>query len=160
MGIGINLSIAGPSSQSIKVNTVDLPGVRGALQASVGGSRSLPGNPLGVLGKVFIQSSGNNGMTPDKVVYVSEDIEPDTYRVNMVSLNYQGRIVSPNNPNSGRIPMFEKDQNGAIVPTRDANAALALQNALANAANAGGTTGASAARQGGMAGRERMAIVP
>lgn len=149
MAIGLNLGLSGPSSQSTAIKATELTGVRNALDSSVGGGK-LPAIGTSVMGKVFVQSAENNGLTPDKVVYVSQETVGDeknapTYSANMISLNYQGYVTSPNVPSLSYIPMFYKDGNGALVAVPEANAALAEQRALAMAANSSNTSAAGAA---------------
>lgn len=160
MSIGIDLSVAGPAFQSIPVKAVELPGVRDALKASIDSSKRLPYNPEGLLGKVFIQSSGNNGVTKDKIVYIDKDDTTENgYRKNMISLSSDGKVVSQDNPRGKRVSFFEVNSRGAIVPTKDGSSHLSRAMADAQAANADGISprGARGAVEDGalMGGRER-----
>jgi hypothetical protein len=135
MNVGIDLSINAPLVQSVKVSSMDLPAVRDALERSV--KKPLPSVATGVLGKVFIQSAGNNGLSPDRVVFVTEDGSGTGYNLNQVALEYDGVVVGAT-PDSGRIPFFQPNANGAIVANPRAAAALGAQNAMAMTATAPG----------------------
>ncbi len=158
MALGLNLGLEGPSDKSIAIKASELTGWRNALDTSVGGGK-LPGIGTGVLGKVFIQSSENNGVTPDKVVYVSQDSMPTkdkaaTYSVNMLSLNYKGAMVGPNDPSDSYVPIFERDANGAVVATRAGNDAIGRVRAYSMAAASNVTSpdgSVAAAHNGGAA---------
>jgi hypothetical protein len=143
MAIGINLGMDGAANQSKSFGAKELSGVHSALQSSIGSRQLLPSADTGVLGKTFIQSSGNNGLTPDKVVYVSEEADPNSknnsgtvYKVNAITLDYDGYRVDSESPNQNHIPFFLV-RNGSIVPNPEASGAIAAQRSLLNVATAG-----------------------
>ncbi len=155
MGLGIDLSVTGPVSQSIPITVTQLPGARDSFQAAIDPSRRLPSNPEGLMGKTFYQESGNDGVSGMKVTWVSKDItapgEAARYHVNMETVDYDGYMLRRVAPGEGRVKMFKKNANGAVVPTDEANEALARQNAMANTAAGGSTSArgaAAAARRG------------
>ena len=161
MGLGLNLGMDGPSHHFIAVPGAKLPAWHDALDSSIGGGK-LPSVATSVLGKVFIQSAENNGISPDKVVYVSNDTRcsgadcttrDNAYAVNMLSLDYDGYATSPKIPALSQVPIFYKDDRGAIRFTPKANSELAAVRALALAA-ASGTTSAQSAQSSAVMGSE------
>ncbi|OGR89943.1 MAG: hypothetical protein A2992_01020 [Elusimicrobia bacterium RIFCSPLOWO2_01_FULL_59_12] len=167
MGIGLDLSVSGPIIDSVKVSAVDLPSHRDVIKGSIRQAdvARFPTNPTGLLGKVFIQSAENNGMTPDKIVFVDEDPDPGVengYRTNLVAVDWDNDYVGDLPPGTQRLPMFQATSNGAIVANPYASSALSEMMAMAQAANASGISprGATGAlRNGGAAGGGAIPVI-
>ncbi len=136
LGLGINLSSTGAPYYSIPVNSVaDLQTVRNGLYASIYDKDRprLAAPAQSVLGKAFIQSSGNNGLTPDKVVFVTPDGQQG-YNLNMETLDYKGYVVGKVTPGTQRVAFFEVDSTGNVNPTKDGELTVAIHTAMAQAA--------------------------
>jgi len=158
LAIGINMSVDGPASQTVTMNVAKLPAVHDALAAAIDKKGpALPGIATSVLGKVFIQDSGNNGLTPSKIVIVTPKAGTnDQVEVHMESLDYQGHRVSDASPNDAYLPFFTKTPQGAVVPVSQAFASLGAQNAFAQAGTNAGTniqSRALAVHRGAMEGK-------
>ncbi len=134
LSLSINLGTDGVATQSKNFAAAQLPAIRSVMDISAG-SGKLPAIGTSVLGKVFIQASGNNGLSPDRIVYVSQT-PTGTYDVNAVTLDSKGKMVGLNAPNGPKIPFFTIDSKGAVVATVEGSAAVAKEVAMAQASRA------------------------